>query len=140
MPKQSEIIQELEKRFNGYRPIEFSSASSFQKYLLDIKDSICSKTPKIDQTYCKDFQKPLVSSQKSSSQDLSVMVGNGKNSLNKNNDPAVDKQNKEANQGLIDGLRSIKEEAQKDQIPEFKKPSSKPNSQFAKESPFASSK
>jgi len=143
MPKQSEIIQELEKRFNGYRPIEFSSASSFQKYLLDIKDSICSKTPKIDQTYCKDFQKPLVSSQKSSSQDLPVMAGNGTNSSNKNNDPALEKQNKVANQGLIDGLRLIKiqeEEAQKDQIPEFKKPSSKPNSQFAKESSFASSK
>ena len=33
MPKQSEIIQELEKQFKGYKPIEFSSASSFQKYL-----------------------------------------------------------------------------------------------------------
>jgi len=141
MPKQSEIIQELEKRFNGYKPIEFSSASSFQKYLLDIKDSICNKTPKIDQTYCKGFQKPLVSSQKSSSQDLSSTAGNGKNSSNKTNDPVVDKQNKVANQGLIEGLRSIKEEeAQKDQISEFKKPSSKPNSQFAKESPFISSK
>jgi len=141
MPKQSEIIQELEKQFNGYKPIEFSSASSFQKYLLDIKDSICSKTPKIDQTNCKDFQKPLVSSQKSSYQGLSVIAGNGKNSLNKNNNSTATQQNKVADQGLIEGLRSIKEEeAQKDQISEFKKPSSKPNSQFAKESPFVSSK
>jgi len=141
MPKQSEIIQELEKQFNGYKPIEFSSASSFQKYLLDIKDSICSKTPKFDQTNCKDFQKPLVSSLKSSSQKLSVIAGNGKNSLNKNNDSTAAQQNKVADQGLIEGLRSIKEEeAQKDQISEFKKPSSKPNSQFAKESSFVSSK